>query len=231
MDQPLFDPGRRALQRQRARRLGGDWFLHARALEDIAGRIDPAGAIMLVGPLDPPFPAMRVDSIGDIGAVPASLDTIILLGALDTVGDLPATLFALGHLLRPGGTLAGCVVGGASLPRLRHALLEADRAAGRAAQRLHPMMDGASLASLLQSTGFANPVIAVDRVDVGYPSLDKLVHDLRSEACTSALAATAPPLTRPQLDLARAKFLGGDKRAVERFELLQFTARTPVQTR
>lgn len=228
MDQPLFDPRRRALQRQRARRFGGDLFLHVRALEDIVGRIDPTGAIMLVGPLDPPFPATRVDSIDDIDAVPGSLDTIVLLGALDTESDLPATLFALGYLLRPGGTLAGCVAGGASLPRLRHAVLEADRYAGHAAQRVHPMMDGASLASLLQSTGFANPVIAVDRLDVVYPSLDKLVDDLRSGACTSALAATAPPLTRAQLAIARTAFLAGQPRAAERFDLLHFTARAPT---
>lgn len=227
MDQSLFDPCRRGLQRQRARRLGGDLFLHARALEDVAERVTRTGDALLVGPIDAPFPATRVDSIDAIVAVPASLDTIILLGALDIASDLPATLFALSHLLRPGGALTGCVVGGNSLPRLRHALIEADRAAGHAAQRIHPMMDGASLASLLHSTGFANPVIAVDRVDVGYSSLDKLVHDLRAMACTSALAAAAPPLTRAQLALARAAFLAGQPRAVERFDLLHFTASRP----
>lgn len=226
MDQPLFDPRRRALHRARAASLGGDLFLHARALEDILNRFEPAGDSVVIGPLDVPG-AARVLSLGEIEAIPASLDTLLILGELDASDQLPATLLALRHLLRPGGRLAGCIVGGDSLPRLRTALIDADRTLGRVARRMHPMMDGGSLSSLLQGAGFDHPLVQVDRVDVGYPSLDRLVMDLRSMGCGSALARPAPPLTRLQLVAARAAFLAGGSRAVERFELLHFTASVP----
>ena len=159
---------------------------------------------------------------------PQSADLCLAIGALETNNDLPAAAFALRSCLRPGGLLIGAIVGGASLPRLRAAMLAADRLDGRAVSRCHPMIDGPSLAALLTSVGLNDPVIDVERVDVAYPDLDRLVGDLRAMGCTNVLANQSPaPLSRRALTVARQSFLDGKDRAIERFELLYFTAWAP----
>jgi hypothetical protein len=91
-------------------------------------------------------------------------------------------------------------------------------------------MDGQSLAALLTSVGFIEPVIDVDRVDVTYPSFDRLVGDLREMGCTNVLTERSRrPITRRRLDVARGAFLSGGNSVVERFELLHFVAWTPKQ--
>jgi hypothetical protein len=239
VDQPLFDPRRLALIAARAARTNGDLFLHRRVVDDWCDRlaVEPVAANALMIGIPPgerprlePF-ATRIDWAEHLAAIdpaPGAYDRILLLGHLETVADPAVTARILHHLLAPGGRLVGACVGGASLARLGRALLEADRAAGHAAQRLHPMLDGASLASLLHAAGFAQPVIAVDRVAVSYPSLDRLVADLRAMGCGRALAAPSPPVTRAQYAKARTAFLDGEERAVERFDLLHFAARAPT---
>jgi hypothetical protein len=107
-------------------------------------------------------------------------------------------------------------------------MLAADRASGGAAARLHPRIDGPSLAALLNSVGLARTVIDVDRVDVSYPSFDRLVEDLRTMGCTNVLVdRSLRPLTRRQLAVARRAFLDDEQQAVERFELLHFAAWAP----
>lgn len=159
---------------------------------------------------------------------PGSFDLCLSIGELETSPDLTIAAFALRHLLTRGGLLLGAIVGGNSLPRLRVAMLAADRAGAGASPRIHPSIDGPSLSALLSAVGFVEPVVDVDRVEVSYASFDRLVADLRAMGCTNMLVERSRrPLTRHQFTLARAAFLDGQDRASENFELLHFAAWAP----
>ncbi len=236
----LFDEQAGRLRRKRAMRLGGDRFLHDRAFDDCMDRLVDVGTdfntALIVGWPNPRWQeALKAIvphvALGDLSSSEEiesrEFDLCISIGQLESVNDVQAAAFALRHLLKPGGLLIGAIVGGTSLPRLRAAMLAADRIDGGASPRLHPAIDGPSLAALLVSVGFVEPVIDVDRVDVSYPSLDRLVDDLRTMACTNILAdRSRRPISRRALSIARSAFLEGNH-AIERFELLHFAAWVP----
>jgi len=169
-----------------------------------------------------------VVSVDPASVAPQSFDLCLSIGELDTNNNVQAAAFALRRLLRPGGLLLGAIVGGNSLPRLRAAMLAADRVEGGASPRLHPSIDGPSLAALLTSVGFIEPVIDIDRVDVAYSDLDRLIGDLRAMGCTNILSERSRrPISRRGLSAARLAFHDGGGPSVERFELLNFTAWSP----
>ena len=238
MTRLLFDDHARRLRRDRAARLGGELFLHARAFDDCLDRLADVRASFASALIaNCPDPRWR-DSLSVIvphvstadprSVAPHSFDLCVSIGELETANDVQAAAFALRHMLRPGGLLIGAIVGGNSLPRLRAAMLAADRAEGGATPRLHPSIDGPSLAALLTSVGFIQPVVDVDRVDVAYSDLDRLVGDLRAMGCTNILAERSRrPITRGGLDIARSAFGAGAAPTIERFELLHFAAWTP----
>lgn len=213
-------------------RAGGDLFLHQRAFDDLAERVAASGrrferAIVIGCPgrlhhRVEPFAEQVIVADGIDGIEPASFDLAITLGELEALADPGLHLFVLTQALRPGGMLAGAIVGGGSLPALRSALLEGSRAARRVILRVHPMIDGPALSVLLSSAGIADAVVDVDRVDVAYRSLDRLAADLRAMGCTNVLVDHRP-LTRADWQAARDCFLGGADRRVERFEILHFT--------
>lgn len=239
MSAPIFDQSLRRLRRARAASIAGDRFLHDRAFDDCLDRLvdirTPVPAALIAGPANERWiPALAAALPGasitagndDLSLMkPGSFDLCLSIGELETSDDLATDAFILSRLLAPGGLLLGAIVGGNSLPRLRSAMLAADRAAGGAAPRIHPTIDGPSLSALLGSVGLVEPVVDVDRLDVSYASLDRLVEDLRAAGCTNILAQRSRrPLTRNDLATARDAFMAGDARAVERFELLHFTA-------
>lgn len=239
----MFDQSVRQLRRVRALRLGGDRFLHDRALAECLDRLRdirwPIATALIVGDHAKPWlgavsqalPNAAVKAASDqqlLHLEPGSFDLCLSIGELETSPDLTIAAFALRHLLTPGGLLLGTIVGGNSLPRLRVAMLAADRAGAGASPRIHPSIDGPSLSALLGAVGLVEPVVDVDRVAVNYASLDRLVADLRAMGCTNMLVERSRrPLTRRQLNLARAAFLDGEDRATERFELLHFAAWAP----
>ena len=238
MSHLLFDDHARLLRRDRATRLDGDLFLHARAFDDSLDRLADIRVEFATALIDGRSKARWRDSLASIvpqvvaadpaSVAPHSFDLCLSIGELDTINDVQAAAFALRQSLRPGGLLIGAIVGNNSLPRLRAAMLAADRAEGGAAPRLHPSIDGPSLASLLTSAGFIEPVIDVDRVDVAYPDLDRLVGDLRAMGCTNVLSERSRrPITRRGLSAARIAFHDGGGPSVERFELLHFAAWSP----
>lgn len=244
MSNPIFDEPLHRLRQARSTRIGGERFLHDRAYQDCLDRLadvrrDFFNAVIVgtanVGWLETLSAALPNAEVSVVATArvptlaPASFDLCLSIGELEAVNDLTAAAFALRHLLSPGGLLLGAMVGGTSLPRLREAMLAADRLGAGATPHIHPSIDGPSLAALLASVGLVDPVVDVDRVDVDYPGLDRLVADLRAMGCTNVLAARSrQSLTRPQLDLARTTFLAGGTRAIERFELHHFTAWAPM---
>lgn len=240
----IFSPRRKSARAERARvlqrREGAADLLADALIEDALERIDfmqltPDRALVLgtggsdlgrslerkgvrvtvaeTGTLDleAPYP------VGGFGLITS-------LGVLDTVNDLPGALIHQRTALGPDGVMIASMVGAGSLPRLRAALLAAD--GERPAARLHPAVDARSGAGLLQRAGFARQVADGWSLRLRYGSLDALVADLRSQGLTSALADTAPPVTKAGLERARDAFLAdADRhgRVIETLELLTLT--------
>jgi hypothetical protein len=252
----LFDMTLRSLRRDRARRSGPELFLLERAFEDCLERISlierQFSRALLIGCPDPGWidrlasVAERVD-VRDPGSLfasaaggepineeawqptPGTYDLVVAVGTFDTVNDLPLALRLVHYAMRANGLFIGALSGGETLPQLRAAMRAADTVAGGAAPHAHPRIEASALSPLLADAGFVRPVVDVDRVDVSYPSFDRLVMDLRGMAATNVLKARSRRLTRAQRDAAFEAFArtGAGGRTIERFELLHFAAWTP----
>jgi hypothetical protein len=257
MPAELFDMKLRAMRRDRAARTGTELFLYERAFADCIDRLGVIGRrvreALLIGCPDPAWPgrlgefADRVDVI-DPGRgfaeaargtqavedefIPSqSYGLCLALGTLDTVNDLPQALVRIRYALEYDGVLLGAIAGGQTLPVLRSAMRAADLVADVAIPHVHPRIEPGALASLLATAGFVNPVVDVDRVQVSYTSLDRLLLDLRGMAATNILTERARrPLPRAAWAAARSAFAaaGNDGRTTEAFEILHFAAWNPA---
>ena len=201
------EPFDRATRRRRFQRAAtiGDSFLLNRMFDDAAERLEalarPIEHLLVVGPQQPGWRerltalAPAIDWLDPGNAeedratfTPATYDAALAVGSLDSVNQLPLALRALALALRANAPLFGAMLGGHSLPLLRRALIEADRATGSAAARSHPRIDAATLATLLGAAGFSEPVVDIDRITLRYADLSSLVADLRAAAATNMLA-------------------------------------------
>lgn len=217
-------------------------FLHERAFGDclerlggIARRFETA---LLIGCSSPDWAerlgeyADRVDLVNDVDGQDfgvARFDLCVVVGTFDTVNELPLALHNIRRALRPDGPLIGAFPGGNSLAALRAALIEAERASGRAIARTHPRIEAPAFAGLLAAAGFAMPVVDIDRVRLRYLSLADLVRDLRAMGCTAVLADRPPPLSRSVAqEVARAfAAAGGGDRTEELVDLIHFIGWAP----
>ena len=256
MTRDLFDRRLRAVRRDRAARLRGDLFLLERAFDDCLERIAdlarPFNSALLIGCPSSDWPrrlgnyANHIEIV-DPGALFAAAgggtqvdedrhdfgvaryDLCIAVGTLDTVNELPLALHNIRRALRPDAPLIGALWGGNSLPALRAALIEADRASGKAVARTHPRIEAPSLAGLLAAAGFAMPVVDIDRVTIRYRTLVDLVRDLRAMATTCLLVDRPPPLTKATTQHAAQAFAaaGDGTRTEEAIELIHFIGWAP----
>jgi hypothetical protein len=252
----LFDMKLRALRRDRAARLGPELFLFDRVFDDCVERIELVQRQfergLLIGCPDAGWPNrlrslatnFEVRDPGTLFAAAAggetivedfwtpqaeSYDLVLAIGTLDSVNDLPLAVRLIRHAMRSDGLFIGAVSGGETMPQLRAAMRAADAARGIAAPHVHPRIEAAALSPLLADTGFMKPVVDVDRVQVSYTSLDRLVGDLRAMAATNILCSRPEPLTRTSREVASQAFanVGNGKRTIETFEILHFAAWTP----
>lgn len=236
MPTELFDPGLRALRRDRAARRGVETFLYDRVFEDVGERLalvqrdfrdvlllgcpNPQwaqwlrmragdGALIVIDPggLFAAHASGRQSSEDVLDVEPASQDLIIAIGTLDSANNVPDALLRLRFALRPEGLLIGAIAGGDSLPVLRSSMAAADKVTGSASAHVHPRIDPAGLTQLLTNAGFSLPVVDVDRVTVRYPSFDKLVADLRGMGTTNVLQERSRQLLgKSALAAAKAEF-------------------------
>jgi NADH dehydrogenase [ubiquinone] 1 alpha subcomplex assembly factor 5 len=252
----LFDMKLRALRRDRAARGGPELFLLERAFDDCLERIGLMSRrferALLIGCPDAHWRARLGATAGEVecrdpgprfaaaaGGIPITedhwepraqaYDLVLAVGSLDTVNDLPLALRLIRFAMRSNGLFMGALSGGDTLPILRTAMRAADAVSGAASPRVHPRIEPSALSPLLGDAGFVRPVVDVDRVQVSYQSLGRLVSDLRAMAATNVLSARGPALTRPQRDAAERAFAdaGVDSRTTETFELLHFAAFAP----
>ncbi len=145
--------------------------------------------------------AHALDLICDEEALPfklGSFDLLISALSLQMVNQVPKTLATIRSLLKPDGLFIGALFGGQTLTQLRQTLYEVeDKLLGQVSPRISPMVDMSQAAGLLQSAGFAMPVVDRDNVNVSYPSVCALYTDLRNMGETNALAdRDKKPLTR-----------------------------------
>ena len=243
----LFDMNLRLLRRERAARRGLELFLFERAFEDCLDRLALMNRrferALLMGWADAGW-GERLRSVAaivdqqDLRLVEdawepqaQSYDLVVSVGTLDTVNDLPLALQLISYAMAPDALFIGALSGGETLPQLRAAMLAADAVSGVAAPRVHPRIEPSALAPLLADAGFVRPVVDVDRVEVSYPSLQRLVADLRAMGATNILRDRGPSLGRAARDAAARIFAaaGNDCRTVETFELLHFAAWTPAR--
>lgn len=255
----IFDLELRSLRRDRALRTGPELFLHQGAFEDCLERIALVHrkfrSALLLGCPDPRWPDRLKQLVGSVAtADPGRLfadaaagqwlsedhwdlptrafDLILALGTLETVNDLPRVLQSMRASLREDSMLMGALAGGNSLPQLRAVMHAADQVMGASSPRVHPRIEAASLAPLLTHCGFVMPVIDVTRIPVSYPSLSRLIADLRRMGATNILDSRARrPLSRRAIAAAEAEFhaRGDGTRTIETFEILHFAAWTPLQ--
>ena len=239
----LFDMKQRALRRRRAEGQPVS-FLHQRVFEDIVERVAHFGRrferALVIGYRDPEWLAAlhafadRVD-VADPELVEddwepshGAFDLALSLGTLDTINDLLLALRLIRCAMRSDGWLIGAISGGDTLPRLRAAMRAADAVAGAAAPHVHPRIEASALSPLLDAAGFVNPVVDVDRVAVSYPSLERLVGDLRGMGATNILHGRPRFIGKAARAAAIEAFaqVGDGSRAVETFEILHFAAWT-----
>lgn len=254
----LFDMRLRALRRDRAFHLGPELFLFERAFEDCIERISllhrQFDRALLIGCPDPNWPgrleglARNVDTLdpGPLFAsaargktvvedrwepAPRRYDLVLAIGTLDTVNDLPLALRLTAYAMGSDALFLAAMSGGDTLPQLRAAMRAADALGAGAAAHVHPRIEASALAALLADAGFINPVVDIDRVAVGYPSLDRLVGDLRQMGSTNMLNARARFIGRAGRKAAADAFrlAGNGSRTTETFEILHLACWTPNQ--
>ena len=160
-----------------------------------------------------------------------AFDLVISIGTLDTVNDLPLALRLIRHAMAGDGLFIGAFSGGDTLPQLRNAMREADRISQAAVPHVHPRIEAAAVAPLLEQAGFVRPVVDLDRVPVSYRSLDRLVGDLRGMAATNLLVARPRFLSRAARAAAAQAFrnAGDGERTLETFEIIHFAAWTAAE--
>ena len=250
----LFDMDLRARRRDRAARIGVEPFLVERIFADCLERIALVQRrferALLLGCPFPEWPGRlaevaRAVDVRDPGSLfaqaaggpaiveddwlpaPRSYDLVIAFGTLDTVNNLPLALRILFEAMTDDSLLIGAMSGGDTLPALRSAMRAADSAGHGASAHIHPRIEPSAVAPLLANAGFAMPVVDVDRVAVTYPSLSRLIEDLRAMGATNVLRKRAQAaLSRPAYRAAAQAFEdhGNGSATTETFEILHFAA-------
>jgi len=248
----IFDRAARRRRRDRAEPgFRAHDFLRAAMLDGLAERLGaitrPIGSVLDLGCFDGAFvppPGARVARMdagfgfaraaggvqADEDRLPfadASFDAVVSAGVLDQVDDLPGALALVRRVLKPDGVFLGAFTGAGSLPTLRACLREAE--GERPAARIHPQVEVRAAGDLLVRAGLTLPVADVEMLDVRYPSLFRLLEDLRGMAAGNVLSERVP-LSRETLGRATAAFAaradaGG--RTTERFAILHLTGWAP----
>jgi hypothetical protein len=256
----LFDMQLRAMRRDRAARAGAELFLYDRIFQDCLERIASLGRkferALLIGCPDPNSPKLLAKVAAEIDVrdpgplfaraaagetliedawepLAGGYDLVLAIGTLDTVNDLPLALKLVRYAMKAEGLFLGAFSGADTLPQLRAAMRAADSVAAIASPHAHPRIEAAAVGPLLDAAGFAGAVIDVDRIEVRYLSLEKLIADLRRMGTTNILADRSRlPLTRAAYEAAKDHFRQSarDGRTAEIFEVLHFACHAPQQS-
>lgn len=160
-----------------------------------------------------------------------SVDCIVSMGALHWTNDLPGVLIQARKALKPDAPFLGSMHGGETLFELRWVGLETQRISatgltaaqhshrtslqlaeqereGGISPRISPMTDTRDMSTLLTRAGFAIPTVDLDEVEIQYPSVFELIHDLRDMGESNAVINRRGSLRRDTLIAASAIYDG-----------------------
>ena len=232
------------LHRARARSVPED-FLHREAAADLQERVAEVNKSFtspaLIGGLTDAFRAIWSDAAcvadtPDIALERCVYDLILHVMALHWADDPVGQLVQSRMALKPDGLFIAVLFGGQTLRELRIAMAQAEsRVMGGISPRVLPMADIRELGALLQRAGFALPVADSRTLTVRYPSLDRLVSDLRGMGETNALAARhREPGSRRLFSEAEAayrdNFADAEGLLIATFELVYLTGWAPHES-
>ncbi len=244
---PLFDFDAAARAQERARRLQGDTFLFAAAIEGLADRLSAVTrrfqSGLWLGDSVPealrPFAARwslgQFDRAERLAVEPGEHDLAISLYSLQALNDLPGALAQSCRSLKPDGLFLAAMLGAGTLQELRAALAAGESLTrGGISPRVSPFADVRELGSLLSRAGFALPVADVERLAVRYGDFFALARDLRAHGFSNVLAERSRlPLRRDTLAAALAHYAaahGEGGRLTATFETIYLTGWSPHQS-
>lgn len=119
---------------------------------------------------------------------------VIDLMGLHGENEIDRALAETRRVLTPGGHLLSVLLGEQTLTELRHTLIQADLQLYQGAvARVSPMIQAKIWGHVLMSMGFQNPVADHQTLMVQYPTLKRLVADLRAMGETKALVQAKTP--------------------------------------
>lgn len=237
----LTDRKALTLHRQRAARDPVS-FLHEAVADEMQERLaevnksfnDP----LLVGHATAPFiqvfkDALCVPDAPELVVQPSTHDLALHLFGLHWANDPVGQLVQCRLALKPDGLFLAALFGGQTLRELRACLAEAEaRLDGGLSPRILPMADIRDLGGLLQRAGFALPVADSQTFTIRYPSLSKLVRDLRGMGETNALEArNRRPVNRTLFAEAERLYhqnFGDDGYLNATFEVIYLTGWAPA---
>lgn len=145
------------------------------------------------------------------------------------VNDLPGLLRNIYDCLQGEGLFLSAQWGGQTLYELRESLLQAELAlTGGASPRIAPMVHPADAPALLGRAGFFMPVVDTDVITVTYPSLTRLIKDLRGMGETNKLydrpkMFTSRTLFEKTEEIYRERFAQSDGKISVTFEVIFLT--------
>jgi SAM-dependent methyltransferase len=245
---PLFDAVAVARAAERARRLKGDRFLEAAAIEGLADRL---GAVtrrfergLWIGDAVPAALAGFAQSwdLAGFGAGEellrpgADYDLAVSLFSLQLINDLPGALVQICRALKPDGLFLATLLGGGTLNELRDAFAHGESATlGGISPHVSPFADVRDAGALLQRAGFALPVADVERLVVRYGDFFRLARDMRAHGLTNVLAQRRRmPMRRDTLAAMLAHYGArhgdSDGRLRASFETLYLTGWSPHES-
>ncbi len=156
-------------------------------------------------------------------------DLVLAPAGFDTIDDLPGALIAARLSLKRGGLFLGCMIGAPSLSVLRNCATMADATSNIAVARLHPQVDVRAAGDLLVRAGFVLPVADSLPLNISYPSLDRLISDLRTFGGSNVMANRHPASRQWLYRLAQAfrDAAAPDGRTAETVTLVTMTGWSP----
>ncbi len=163
-----------------------------------------------------------------------SVDLVISCMSLHWVNDLPGLLHEVRRILKPNGLFLASFAGEETLRELRESFARAElEIEGGISPRVSPMVTIKDAGSLLQATGFENPIVDKDRITVDYASPIKLMQDLRAMGETNAmLTRRKTPLKKStlfkMLEFYQSLFTKADGRCLATFDFVTMTGWKPA---
>ncbi|WP_417250126.1 methyltransferase domain-containing protein [Celeribacter sp.] len=241
---PLVDRRKLAMNRARAMRRDGDFFLHQEARDEINDRLSivnksfarPALVTGLPDLWQKWFPDWTVVADDDVLALTEGAhDLVVHAMSLHWANDPVGQLIQCNRALEPDGLMLAVFMGDQSLHELRAALAEAEISLhGGLSPRVLPMGEIRDLGALLQRASFALPVADKSTLKLSYESLFRLSADLRDHGEGLALSEVAEArINRPLFERAETIYresFGEEDRLVATFDFICLTGWAPDES-